>query len=264
MTHMARLHTRGAISITGVDATRFLQGLICNDMEKIPPSGVIYAALLTPQGKYLFDFFIVSQGDGYILDCEGARLHDLIKRLLMYRLRMEVEISDLGASHEIFAAWPMRPADLPAGVIIYADPRLSTLGFRIIAPKNTIKPNADFDAYDLMRLRHGITDASRDIEVDKTLILEANFEPLNGVDFNKGCYVGQEVTARMKHRGTMHKRLLPIVITGTLDANKVKSHQGNVGLAMLRLDALGQGSLSCGADVVITPSIPDWLKPFMG
>ena len=193
---------RGVIRLSGKDSKDLLQGLITNDIERLNDDPALYAAILTPQGKYLFDFFITGDGDDLLLDCEASRLADLTRRLMMYRLRAEVEISDISDSNKVYALW-----DSDQG---YPDPRHASMGRRLIAENAPQGDALTRETYEAKRLELGLPDASRDIAVDKNFILEANFKELNGVSFIKGCYVGQELTARMNHRTTVKKRLLPM------------------------------------------------------
>jgi hypothetical protein len=231
-----RLGRRGVIAVGGGDARDFLQNLISNDVDKVSENHAIYAALLTPQGKFLFDFFVLSDGRRLLLDCEAARLEALIKRLSLYRLRADVQIEDLSGEHAVFAVFgPGWAAALGlgpesggafAGGQAFVDPRLPEVGARIVAPPEQVMgalndlaiPEAREADYDKCRLELGLPDGSRDLEIDRTILLEANFEELNGVDFQKGCFVGQEVTARTKYRGLIKKRLMRVDLEGPAPA----------------------------------------------
>lgn len=271
------LADRAAIAVAGVDARTFLQGIVTNDVDRVAPGRAIYAALLTPQGRYLFDFFIVELGGVLHLDCEATRRDELIKRLSMYKLRAKVTLTP--AELGIFAAFgggaaaalglPVEPgrARAFAGGIAYVDPRHAEAGVRVVAPADvagaaleaTGLRRADFAAYDSMRMTLGLPDSGRDMVAEKALLLEFGFEALNGVDFEKGCYVGQEVTTRMKRRDLVKKRLLPVTIEGTppapgtkilrgeVEAGELRSSKDGVGMAMLRLDmADTAGELTAG------------------
>jgi len=267
------LPNRGLLFLKGPDLESFLQGIITNDVRKALSGEVIYAALLTPQGKYLFDFFLIPHDGGLILDTEADRLQDLQRRLMMYRLRSKVEISNVSDDYIVYASDEALEGEK---VICVADPRHEGLGFRCLFPKSTSFEGdlLDFDAYDKKRLDLGIADGSRDIDVEKTLILEANFEPLHGVDFEKGCYVGQELTARMKHRGKIRKRLIRVTIEGPVPASdtpitlddkamgEMRSHIGKTGLAVLRGEDLEKAPFQWG-DATIHPNVQDWLQPYL-
>ncbi len=237
-----RIEDRAVISLSGTDARSFLQGLITNDMDALVPGKPLYAALLTPQGKILFDFLIVDDGtDAFLLDCWVPAREALLKRLRMYRLRAKVEIEsrdDLG----IFASWD--DAGLPG--VAFTDPRLLALGQRAIAPTQ----NGRKDTYLGHRLSLGVPEGS-DFGSDRMFALDAGLDELHAVAFDKGCYVGQELTARMKHRGTARKRLLPVesVEQSALPAGVSLTANGQVigeitsvydtrGFALVRLDRL--------------------------
>lgn len=258
----AVLPTRGVVAVSGPDARSFLQNLVSNDVDRVSPNRAIYAALLTPQGKYLFDFFIAAVDERLLLDCEAARAEALVKRLGMYRLRSKVEIADVSAEFAVSAAFgpdalsalalpedagAARPGD---GGVVFVDPRRAAAGARAILPRgeSLSLPEATPEDYDRWRLSHGLPDGSADLEVDKATLVESGFEELNGVDFKKGCYVGQEVTARMKHRGLAKKRLMPValegpppppgapVMLGEREAGEMRSARDGFGLALLRLE----------------------------
>jgi folate-binding protein YgfZ len=285
----AALADRGVLEVAGVDRRSFLQGLISNDVHKATPHQVIYAALLTAQGKYLHDFFIVELGDAFYLDGEAARLADLKRRLGLYKLRAKVTIADASERYQVAVAFGERAieslgleadrgaAEPFADGIAYVDPRLAGLGGRLLLPRAAglsaleargFRP-ADAAAYDRLRLALGVPDGSRDLEVEKAILLEAGFDELNGVDWQKGCYVGQELTARTKYRALIKKRLLPVAVEGPLpapgtpilqddrEAGEMRSGRGDLGLALLRLDALGAAPLTAGA-AKLTPKKPDW------
>lgn len=257
------LTSRGVIRLSGKDSKELLQGLITNDIELLANAPAIYAALLTPQGKYLFDFFIVSDGNDLLLDCEGSRAPDLMRRLMMYRLRADVEISDISDSHKVYALW-----DSELG---YSDPRCADIGNRIIADTQPSGDALTVGDYEEKRLELGLPDSSRDIMVDKNFILEANFKELNGVSFTKGCYVGQELTARMNHRTTVKKRLLPIESGSALESGTaiinadgknvgdIRSSSGNRAIAFIKLEYLGGDASFTAGGSAIKVIIPDWL-----
>src|SRR5260370_23682293 len=263
------LEGRGVLAVSEPDRRVFLQGLVSNDVEKLAASRAVYAALLTAQGKYLHDFIMVEVGEAIWIDAEVARLGDLRRRLAMYRLRAKVEIAErpelaiaavfgkhalaaLGLSGEPGEARPVE------GGVALVDPRLAKLGARImdrgrLARLGPELAAVDFAAYDRHRLTLGIPDGSRDLVPDKSILLEARFEELNGVDWQKGCYVGQELTARTKYRGLIKKRLFPVQIDGPApmpgtivmadgrDAGELPSRRDGHGLALLRLATIGAG-----------------------
>jgi folate-binding protein YgfZ len=289
------LRERGVLTVAGADRRSFLQGLISNDIEKAAPDRAIYAALLTAQGKYLHDFFIAERGDLLFLDCEAARLPDLQRRLGMYRLRAKVTLA-AAPEFVVFAALgpgalaALGLADEPgaardlAGGGAFVDPRLPALGARLIAPqeaglaalRDAGFAEQDFAAYDRLRLTCGVADGSRDLTIEKAILLEAGFDELNGVDWKKGCYIGQELTARTKYRGLIKKRLLPVELDGPVpapgtiislngeEAGEMRSGRDGLGLALLRLEALeatrSKGQIMTAGETRLRPSQPDWVK----
>ena len=265
MTRLAALPHRGVIAIEGEDRVSFLQGLVSNDVAAAAPNRAVWAGLLTPQGKWLADFFILSDGDRLLLDVERDQVPMLVQRLLRFRLRAKVTVRAIPDMH-VYAAWSGLP-EVPA--VIAADPRLPDAGWRVLAegPLPTTALEMDWDRH---RLSLGLPDGSRDMESDKTVLLEAGFDELGGVAWNKGCYMGQELTARTKYRGLLKRRLIPVAVTGPLpesgtpvlrdgvEVGTMRSGRDTVGLAVLRLDAL-DGPLACG-DASLTPRIPEWMR----
>ncbi len=290
------LEDRGVLAVGGDEARSFLQGLISNDINKVTADHAIHAALLTPQGKYLHDFFIAQAADGRLLiDCERERLPDLLKRLKMYKLRAKVDLADVSEDWTV-AALPgfsptlarikvASPGDARAadGGVYFIDPRLEELGARAILPSATAEQALGQDgatagerpAYDLLRLSLGVPDGTRDMIVDKSILLESGFDELHGVDWNKGCYMGQELTARTKYRGLIKKRLMPVEIAGPLpepgtplildgkDVGEIRSTAatdgGGLGLALVRLEVLEDGIPTLdAAGAQVTPRKPGW------
>jgi folate-binding protein YgfZ len=199
----AVLGDRAVIAVSGPEARTFLQGLITNDITKLTPGAPLYAALLTPQGKILFDFLLYEHEGMILLDCARVTVEALEKRLSMYRLRARVDIAsrgDLG----VLVSWS------GTGEGAWRDPRVPRLGHRSIGTDDFDAAAAD--AYLAHRLALGVPEG-RDFGQDEMFALDADLEELHGVSFDKGCYVGQELTARMKHRGTARKKLLPIEAT---------------------------------------------------
>ncbi len=276
------LDDRGIVRVRGDDARDFLQGLISNDVAALGPDRPLYAALLTPQGKYLFDFILHDRGDAILVDCERARLPALMQRLTLYRLRAAVELEDASESSAVLAVFDRSaiPSASIADQAAAVDPRLPELGLRAILPPERLHSfiaehglqQAAPGEYDRLRLTLGVPDGSRDLVVDRSLLLESGFEELHGVSFTKGCFVGQELTARTKHRGLVKKRLLPVRVDGPLpapgtpvtrggrDAGEVRSGLGNLALALLRLDQLAATDDPLIADgALLAPAPPRWL-----
>lgn len=240
---------RTVLAMTGSDARSVLQDIVTNDVGLLAPDRLVYAALLTPQGKYLFDFFLIDGGDAVLIDVAADRAAAFAQRLSMYCLRRDARIT--GATElQVALVWGAAPpADLPARVL--ADPRDPGLGWRLYAPDAEVAlagiargSPADYTA---LRVAHAVPETGIELVPEGTFILEAGFERLKGVDFRKGCYVGQEVTARMKHKTELRKRLVRVAVDGatppgtavTVDgrpAGILFSQADGAGLAHLRLD----------------------------
>jgi tRNA-modifying protein YgfZ len=286
----ALLPERGILAVSGPDRRSFLQGLVSNDVEKLAAGRAVYAALLTPQGKYLHDFIMVEEGETIWLDAEAARLADLRRRLSMYRLRAKVEIAErpeLGVA-AVFGGGAIALLGLPdepgavrpwEDGIALVDPRLLDLGARVVADRLRLArlaesglDEAEFAAWDRHRLALGVPDGTRDLVPEKSILLESGFDELNGVDWRKGCYVGQELTARTKYRGLIKKRLFPVRIDGpapepgtmvTLDgkdAGEMRSARGSIGIALLRLEAVAGNAPLSANGAMIAPLRPDWVR----
>src|SRR4051812_24603823 len=210
MTKIAALSERAVLAVAGEDRVAFLQGLVSNDVAEARPGHAVWAALLTPQGKWLADFFIHSDGERLLLDCERAQLAMIQQRLSRYRLRSRVALGESGLS--VFAVWDGEPA--PVGLAA-PDPRLPEAGWRVLTA-DPIPANATEADWDQHRLSLGLPDGSRDLEAEKSILLEAGFDELNGVSWTKGCYMGQELTARTRYRGLVKRRLVPVRIDGAV------------------------------------------------
>lgn len=248
--HVAVLEDRGVVSVTGGDARTFLDNLITNDMDRLDAEPAMHAGLLTPQGKILFEFLVVGTADGYLLDTSAAKAPELVKRLGLYRLRAKVALNDLSSSRVVVAAWGGQPPDLPLA-ISYPDPRHPGLGCRLImAPEMAAKlgiEDANAEAYHAHRIALGVAEAGRDYPLGDTFPHEANFDRLHGVSFTKGCFVGQEVVARMQHKTVVRKRVVAIAAaTDLISGSEIRVGDAVIGtvgsvagpraLALLRLD----------------------------
>jgi len=282
------LEDRGILSLTGEDTSAFLQGLITQDMQKLSAERSLYGALLSPQGKYLFEFIMMVRGDSVLLDTEKARVEDFIKRLSLYKLRSKVTIAPENPS--VFALWGEnvhQVAGLPSehgatlvrgNVILVSDPRHAELGVRCIGTipdceaylKNISA--AQSNGYEQLRLTVGIPEGSKDFIIDRSLPMEYGFEPLHGVDFNKGCYVGQEVMARSKHRATLRKSLFRVeadqalpaagtpIMAGEKEVGELRSSLHNIGLALLRHEDIKEVQVLLAQDIPLRISKPEWLR----
>ncbi len=257
---LVQLEDRAVLTVSGADARPFLQGLLTNDIALLTPASPLYAGLLSPQGKALFDMMLFADGDDVAIDVAADRAEALGRRLSMYRLRKAVSIT--ASQLLVFAGWD----DDAVGQT--ADPRFGPLGARWLAPA-TGAPDLGSARYRAHRLAIGVPD-SADIGQDELLWLETGADLLHGVSFDKGCYVGQENTARMHHRDKVRRRLVPIGFAGDGGDGSVRdsadravgslrSHSDGLGFAHLRLEALA-GPLRLG-DSVLTIAQPAWLKP---
>jgi folate-binding protein YgfZ len=274
---------RGVLAVGGPDRIEFLQGLISNDTTKVAAGSAIWAALLTPQGRFLNEMFVTDGGnDTLLLETERERAPALAKKLSLYKLRSKVTVEDRGAAMEVAAVFGANQATAPTlnGVIAFPDPRLRELGYRVLAPRGTLKETlaaqgiaeASFEDYDALRLALGVPDGSRDLPVEKALLLENGFDELHGVDWDKGCYMGQELTARTKYRALIRKRLLPVNIDGDApspgtivhmdgrEVGELRSGSGQRALALLQLDAVRSGAALSADGRRVIPEIPRWLQ----
>jgi folate-binding protein YgfZ len=265
MVQLTLLPERGVIAVEGDDRVGFLQGLVSNDIEAARPGHAVWAALLTAQGKWLADFFVFADADALLLDCEAEQIPMLIQRLSRYRLRMKVTLRAEPALR-VHVAWDGRP-DVEG--VIAADPRLPDFAWRMLTSAPVVG-NASPEDWDRHRLKAGLPDGSKDLESDRSVLLEAGFDELAGVSWSKGCYMGQELTARTKYRGLIKRRLVPVVAEGALpppgtpvlqdgvEVGTMRSGRGSIGLATLRLNALGM-TLQAG-ETTLVPKIPAWMR----
>lgn len=262
---------RDIVQISGSDHRSFLQGLISQDIDKVSPGQSAYGTLLTPQGKYLHDFIIAQHGEHLLFDCEHGRSEDLMSRLSRFKLRAEVQLEQLDG-HSVFVVFgpgaaeslgltPKEAATAAHGsALAMVDPRTAALGCRLIGPTGDIEalltdrdiPETSPAAYDQLRISLQVPDGSRDMEIEKSILLESNIDILNGIDWEKGCYMGQELTARTKYRGLVKRGLTAFrtdsgaaqpgdpVLSGDKVVGDVRSTSGNLLLASVRIDALEQ------------------------
>lgn len=280
----AHLTDRSLIKVAGDEATHFLQNLVTSDIDNLGQLGAASAALLTPQGKILFDFLIYKVDDVYYVDAPSAVATDLLKRLTFYRLRAKVDLEAIDAEIGVFAVWGNGEA-ADKGLFSVNDPRLEALGQRVVGQIDQLSQTldgvaVDLSAYDAHRIAHGVPEGLKDYDYSDIFPHDADLDQLNGVSFTKGCYVGQEVVSRVQHRGTARKRFVKVESStalfdkgtdltaagknvGTLGSTAV-GQNGSVGLALIRLDKVAQAKdngnpLLCG-DVEVDVILPEWAK----
>jgi folate-binding protein YgfZ len=267
---LARLDSRAVIAVNGEPWRDFLQGLITQDVETLGEGEIRYGALLAPQGRLLYDLFVHGRAQGCLIDCAAEHRDALIARLKMYRLRAKVDVGpDDGA---VLAMWGADAAARAANEGWAADPRLSALGWRRICEAGAQAGAHDEDAYEAHRLALGVP-GPPDFGSDKTYPIEADFDLLGGIDFRKGCFVGQETTSRMKRRGQIRSRMVPILfdgpapvfgaelLSGSLRAGEALTSAAGRAIALLRLDRLDAGPLSLPDGRAWRPDWPAWLTP---
>jgi folate-binding protein YgfZ len=249
-TVVALLPNRGVVSVTGAEATDFLDNLVTNDLTGMAIGEPRFAGLLTPQGKILFEFFALKTEDGWLLETTADRAGDLVKRLTMYKLRAKIALTDVSAEYGIAAAWGPAAPSIEGGWL-YADPRHGDLGWRLIVPRaklvsltGKIVPE---DLYHERRVALGVAEGGFDYALGDTFPHEANYDRLRGVSFTKGCFVGQEVVARMQNKTVVRKRVTLLtgtepltsgtdILIGAAVIGKLGTVAGPHGLALLRLD----------------------------
>jgi hypothetical protein len=282
----ALLPDRGVVKVAGEDARSFLNGLATNDIAKVTPEAPRFAALLTPQGKIIVDFIVAEapaeDGGGFFLDCPRALAMSFVDRLNFYKLRAKVIAEDLSAVLGVMAVWG-GAADTDHG-LVYADPRVPALGQRVMLPPHLASAAAsdlgaelvDAAAYEEHRIALGVPRGGLDFMYNDAFPHEADMDQLAGVDFDKGCYVGQEVVSRMQHRGGARNRIVGVtydafspeagepVLAGDKPLGTMGSAVAGHGVAMLRLDrladALAAGTPITAGGVTLTPVKPTWAR----
>jgi tRNA-modifying protein YgfZ len=280
----ALLPDRGVVKVVGNDPRSFLNGLLTTDVTKVTPAQARFGALLTPQGKIVADCIVAEapaeDGGGFFLDCPRALAGELVQKLNFYKLRAKVICEDLSEVLGVMAVWDGNGSTEYG--LIYSDPRLPALGQRVMLPPHLAKEAAadlgaelmEAAAYEAHRIAQGVPRGGVDFIYGDAFPHETDMDQLAGVDFDKGCYIGQEVVSRMEHRGTARNRIVPIaaegfvpdaglpVMAGEKQVGVTGSHAGNRGLAMLRLDrvadARAAGLPLVAGGVTITPEKPDW------
>ncbi|MCZ4279560.1 folate-binding protein [Kiloniella laminariae] len=290
------LEHRSILALEGEDLVPFLQGLVTQDVSRVSLERAVWSAFLTPQGKFLHEFFLcASPTGGLLLECEKDRAADLLRRLSLYRMRSKVTLQNLVDDYVILALYGEGiPEKLglscnkgQSRIIefsdtkgqIFIDPRHAGLGARAIIPRQHLEtfllelklPQGALENYDRLRFSLGIPDGSRDLDVEKSILLENGFNELDAIDWKKGCFIGQELTARTKYRALIKKRLIPVKISGPAptagsdiihqgkSVGTLRSLCGDIGLATLRVDVLDQSELLC-EEAVLQPHLPDWIE----
>jgi folate-binding protein YgfZ len=280
----ALLPDRGVVKVAGDDARRFLNGLVTADIGKVAPGSPCFAALLTPQGKIIVDFLVAEgeAGDGFLLDCPRALAASLVERLNFYRLRAKVTVEELSAKLGVLAVW--NGIGRTEHGLVYPDPRLPALGLRCILPSHLVTQAAaelgaelvDATVYEAHRIAQGVPRGGLDFSYGDAYPHETDMDQLGGVDFTKGCYIGQEVVSRVEHRGSARSRIVPIaydgfapepgmaVMAGDKNVGTLGSTAAGRGLAMLRLDrvedALTSGVALSAGGVPISLVKPAWAR----
>jgi folate-binding protein YgfZ len=282
----ALLPDRGVVKVVGEPARKFLDGLLTTDLDTVSPQRARYAALLTPQGKIIVDFLIAEasadDGGGFFLDCPRALAVTLVERLNFYKLRAKLIAEDLSAVLGVMAVWD-GGGDTEYG-LVFADPRLPALGLRVMLPPHLAAAAAadigaalvDAEAYEAHRIALGVPRGGLDFSYNDAFPHEACMDQLGGVDFDKGCYVGQEVVSRMQHRGTVRTRVMPVdfpefapedgvaVTAVGKPVGTMGSSAAGHGLALLRLDrasdALAEGVPILAGGIEVRPRKPDWAR----
>jgi folate-binding protein YgfZ len=282
----ALLPDRGVVKVVGEPARNFLNGLVTADIGKVTPEHAAYAALLTPQGKIIVDFIVAEvpaeDGGGFLLDCPRALAVTLVERLNFYKLRAKVIIEDLSETLGVMSVWGGEAATDYG--LVYRDPRLPELGTRIMIPPHLLRETAaDIGAtlveasdYEAHRIALGVPRGGLDFMFNEAFPHDADMDQLNGVDFKKGCYVGQEVVSRVEHRGTARARVVPVayddatpepgvaVTAGDKTVGMMGSATDGIGLALLRLDrvadAAAAGTPLLAGGIPIRPRACDWAR----
>ncbi|MGS0647910.1 CAF17-like 4Fe-4S cluster assembly/insertion protein YgfZ [Komagataeibacter melomenusus] len=270
MARIAHLPARSVLSVSGADRVSFLQGLVSNDMTTVAPGRAVWTAFLSAQGKWLADFFVFADPEGQrlLLDCDASQTDMLRQRLSRYRLRAQVELGETG--YAVHAAWG-EGFTPPQGYPAAPDPRVAGAGWRALLGHPMAHPGADEVEYDRHRLALGLPDGPRDCESDRTLLLEANFDQLNGISWTKGCYMGQELTARTRYRGLVRRHLVPVssrhdlpapgtpVMAGEKTVGEMRSSRDGAGLAMIRSEHLHDTALVTAGHAVQV-HLPQWFS----
>jgi folate-binding protein YgfZ len=268
-TRVATLDGRALLRIGGSDAESFLQGLVTCDVAGMGPGDARFGALLSPQGKILFDFFLVRGPESFLVDVAQSMRDDLLRRLAIYKLRAKVEIEPFDPRTGVHASWDGE-APLVDGIAV-VDPRVAAMGHRLYCRKPPTGEAGDYEAH---RIDVGLPAGGRDFAYGDAFPHEALMDQFGGISFSKGCFVGQEVVSRVQHRGTARSRIVKVagnsqlpppstpVLAGGKACGQLGSCAGTVGLALVRLDraaeAMAKGTGLHAGSVVIVATIPEW------
>ena len=272
------------ITITGKDKFKFLQGLISNDLRKLDKIKCLYASMLSPHGRFLFDFFVSIFKEGYLIECKKCFIEGLLAKLKVYKLRSEVEVNILNNMN----SYVINPSNKEViklykseSLISFSDPRFKSYFLKIYSLSNCFEKflkNYNLSEYkssefDDMRIKFTIPDFSTEADVEKSLLLELRFDELNGIDWKKGCYMGQELTARTKYRANIKKKIFGIKFDGKITTSEItanektvgvlKSHTKNFGIAIINIKTVEdffneQNFLIKVGHIVIEPFLPQW------
>jgi hypothetical protein len=281
--HIADLPRRGVVAVGGADAGKFLGDLVTADIALCAPGRAVFAGLLTPQGKLLVDFIVFRDGGRFLIDLPRTAVADFVRRLTFYRLRAQVEVADVGEAYRVVVAWDGSgpPADMG---ILAPDPRLAGLGWRVLvaagapvsAPAYQAASAGDYDAH---RIALGVPEGGVDYAFGETFPHDADMDQLGGIDFAKGCYVGQEVVSRMEHRGRARRRVVmatpagggplpaagtPLTAGGGPAIGALGSSANGIALALVRLDrareAIDAGQSIVADEVPVSLALPPWAR----
>ncbi len=274
---------RAVLRVSCADRVDFLQGIVSNDVAKAGRDRGVWAAFVTPQGKYLHDFFLAADADSILLDCEKARADDLRKRLRRYTLRSDARVEAADDLTVTLASAPPTQADgAPAdgAAACFPDPRRREAGFRLIGARIAVEralesaglAPGDPLAWDRRRLALGLPDGSRDMEIERSTLAEGNADLLGGIDWDKGCWMGQEVTARMHYRGLAKRRLAPMRVDGPMPARgatverdgravgECRSSAGDLVMVLARTEAIDEAETGLrSGETRLYPAPPEWL-----
>lgn len=268
------LAERSLLRISGDDAAKLLQGIVTCEVDSLEAGQATFGALLSPQGKILFDFFLIRTEEGYLADIDASMATDFARRIDFYKLRAKVSIEPADPPMTVHAVWDGDPGAVDG--IKTTDPRLASMGFRIYCRRAPELPELDENHYHTHRIAKGIPQGGLDFSYGSVFPHEVLMDQFGGVDFAKGCYVGQEVVSRMQHRGNVRTRIMIVeadselpasgteITAGRKPAGTMGSSSGKIGLALMRIDrirdAMDEGETIRAGDQIITARIPGFAK----